>query len=123
MLNSEVENILNSLGAEGLQKVIDMGLTEMFRNYCMHNFNWFKGSTKPHSERHRREKTWMRFYTDHGRLPKNIVPHLIINKVLTEVDVEIEMDKISDAYQKQHAFDILNPTPKVKVQRLKLEGF
>ncbi len=123
MLKPEVEIILNGLGAQGLQKVIDMGLTEMFRNYCMHNFNWFKGGTQPHSEKHRREKTWMRFYTDHGRLPNSINPSSIINKTLIEEDVEVILDKITDAYAKQYHFDILNPTPEIKIKRLNLEGF
>ncbi len=120
MLNFEVEKILNNLGAEGLQKVIDMGLTEMFRNYCMHEFNWFKGSTKPHSDRHRREKTWMRFYTDHGRLPYNLHLSQIINKTLTEAQAEVILDEISTDYKNEYNFDILNPDPNLKIKRLKL---
>ena len=123
MLDKNIEELLNSFGIDGIQKVIDMAQVELFRNYCIHNFNWFKGGAAAHGEQHRYEKTWMRFYVDHGRLPNNIPFLSILDNTLSIESVEIALDDIYNAYKDINGFDIMNPKKELKTLRFKLNMF
>ncbi len=123
MLNPDIENLLNSFGSEGMTKVIDMAQVEIFRNYCIHNFDWFKGGIKAHCDQHRYEKTWMRYYVDNGRLPTTISFHDILDKKLSRKDVGNALQDIYLAYIEQHDFDIMNPDYQRKQSLMKLENF
>ena len=107
-LDIKIEQILNSLGPKGLRYIIDMGEVENFRNYMMQKFNWFRGAIVPHSDQHKQERAWYRFYIDHGRLPEQITFLSIRDEVLTEEDVKQIMDDIAAAYKNQYDFDVLN---------------
>lgn len=122
-LDIKVEALLNSLGEEGLQNVLDMAFVEIFRNYCIHNLDWFKGGIKAHGKQHRMEKTWMRFYIDHGRLPKNIDIYSIFDKTLTQESIENSLEEIYEAYKSEWNFDIMNPDVSIKTKRMKLSSF
>jgi len=123
MLNKDIEELLNSFGPKGVQKIIDMAQVELFRNYCIHNFNWFKGGISAHGHQHRYEKTWMRFYVDHGRLPNNILFSSILDNTLSIDSVEKSLNDIYNAYKNINAFDIMNPKKELKVLRFKLDMF
>ena len=123
MLDEKIENLLNDIGFDGMKKVLATAEVEIFRNYCIHNFNWFKGGILAHDDQHRYEKTWMRFYVDHGRLPKTISIEYIINNKLTKKDIERSLQDIYEAYKKQYKFDIMNPDKNKKVAYMPLDGF
>lgn len=125
MLNKEVETILNDLGPKGLGWVIQMGATELFRNYMIQKFGWFTGNIIPHSQKHRCEKAWYRFYIDHGRLVNKIKIEDVLNETLTLADITSHLLSVSDAYIKQYGFDVLNPdkTKDLIHETLILEGF
>ena len=123
MLDKNIEDLLNSFGLEGMQKVIDMAQVELFRNYCIHKFNWFKGGIIAHGNQHRHEKTWMRFYIDHGRLPNNILFSSILDNTLSIKEVEKALDNIYDTYITSYGFDIMNPKKELKILRFKLDIF
>lgn len=125
MLDKEIENILNTLGPKGLNWVIQMGATELFRNYMIQNFGWFTGNVTPHSQKHRCEKAWYRFYIDHGRLTNEIKIDSILNEALTLDSITSHLLAISDAYIDQYGFDVLNPdkTKDLIHKTLKLRGF
>ena len=124
-LKPEIEDFLNNIGLDGLRVIMEMAHVEIFRNYMIHNFNWFVSGFKPHDTRHKCELAWYRFYIDHGRLPKQINFDMLFNSRLTEKDVEDLLLKIADAYMQQYGFDVLRPynTPKLSESNLKLEGF
>lgn len=123
MLDEKIESYLNNLGIDNLKKLLNMAEVEIFRNYCIHNFNWFKGGYNVGDQQHKCERTWMRFYIDHGRLPNNIDIEMIFAEKLNEDDVVKALNVIYDAYIDQYKFDILNPDRDRKRERMLLEGF
>ena len=125
MLDKNIENYLNSVGLDGLKSIIEMANVEIFRNYMIRNFNWFIGNFEPHSRRHRCERSWYRFYLDHGRLPKQITFSMLFNNEPSEEYIENLLISKADAYQEQHGLDVLNPeeTPELVYKNLTLIGF
>lgn len=122
-LDAAIVEFLNDLGPKGLVPVVDMAKVELFRNYCIQRFNWFKGFIKPGSDQHRCEKTWMRFYCDHGRLPVTISFQSLLSGVYTEEMIVALLNEIYFAYEKQYGFSIMNPDMEQKRKYMPLQGF
>ena len=124
-LREDIAQFLNDLGVSGLEKIIEMGKVEMFRNFMIQKYDWFVANLIPHSVRHQCEAAWYRFYLDHGRLPRQIDFRKILDETLEVKEVEHVLSQVTAAYRDQHGFDTLSPheTPEKISQTLTLNGF
>lgn len=122
-LSQEMIAVLENYGAGVLDHLIQTGMAEVFRNYMIHNFGWFKGNFIPHSKQHRVEAAWYKFYIDHGKIPPQIDPASLVNGTCTQVFVEFVLESIADAYKDQYDYDVLEPKEEMRAKKLTLKGF
>lgn len=121
-LSQKTIDVLEMYGGNVLDHLIQTGMAEVFRNYMMHNFGWFKGNFKPHSKQHRMEAAWYKFYMDHGRIPAQINITSLVERSCEQAFVESVLEEIADAYM-DLGYDVVEPKEELRSQRFTLEGF
>ena len=122
-LSQQMVDVLEKYGADVLDHLIQTGMAEVFRNYMIHNFGWFKGNFTPHSKQHRVEAAWYKFYIDHGRIPSQIDVDALVHGRVAQPFIEMVLESIADAYKDKYDYDVLEPSEEMRAKKLTLEGF
>lgn len=122
-LSQGMIDVFEKYGSSVMEHLIQTGMAEVFRNYMIHNFGWFRGNFELHSKQHRIEAAWYKFYIDHGKIPVAIDPFLMVSNRYSQEFIEEVLEGIADAYKDQFNYDVLEPDEKMRFKKLTLKGF